>query len=199
MVSGFDRYFQIAPCFRDEDARADRSPGEFYQLDVEMSFVDAGRRVRARSSRCWPASSRSSRTGRSRRRRFRASRTTTRWSMYGSDKPDLRNPIKAADVSELFRGSAFAVFAKAVEAGGVVRAIPAPGAAEQSRSFFDKTVGVGESLGLGGPGLRRRGRARRRDRSRSICPRSSARRIFDARGRQARATRCSSSRGRPRR
>ena len=70
--------------------------------------------------------------------------------MYGSDKPDLRNPIRAADVTEIFRGSEFAVFAQAVEEGASVRAIPAPGAAEKSRSFFDKTVGLGESLGLGG-------------------------------------------------
>jgi aspartyl-tRNA synthetase len=70
--------------------------------------------------------------------------------MYGSDKPDLRNPIRAADVTEIFRGSEFAVFARAVEDGAVVRAIPAPGAADKSRSFFDKTVGLAESLGLGG-------------------------------------------------
>jgi len=69
---------------------------------------------------------------------------------YGSDKPDLRNPIRASDVSSFFRGSSFAVFAAAVEAGDVVRAIPAPGAADRPRSFFDKTVGLGESLGLGG-------------------------------------------------
>src|SRR6185295_16226506 len=70
--------------------------------------------------------------------------------LYGSDKPDLRNPIKAADVTEHFRGSEFAVFARAVEEGAVVRAIPAPGAADRSRSFFDKTVGLAETLGLGG-------------------------------------------------
>src|SRR4029077_10881519 len=70
--------------------------------------------------------------------------------MYGSDKPDLRNPIKAADVTEIFRGSEFAVFARAVEEGSVVRAIPAPGAGDRPRSFFDKTVGLAESLGLGG-------------------------------------------------
>src|SRR6185369_6887444 len=70
--------------------------------------------------------------------------------MYGSDKPDLRNPIKAADVTEIFRASEFAVFANAVEAGSVVRAIRAPGAGEKSRSFFDKTVGLAETLGLGG-------------------------------------------------
>src|SRR6185436_19597464 len=71
-------------------------------------------------------------------------------AMYGSDKPDLRNPIKAADVTEIFRGSEFAVFARAVEKGAVVRAIRAPGAGEKSRSFFDKTVGLAETLVLGG-------------------------------------------------
>src|SRR4249919_1543675 len=124
MVAGFDRYFQIAPCFRDEDARADRSPGEFYQLDVELSFVTQ------------PP--------------FPRIAYDDAMAMYGSDKPDLRNPIKAADVTEVFRGSEFAVFARAVEEGAVVRAIPAPGAGEKSRSFFDKTVGLAETLGLGG-------------------------------------------------
>jgi aspartyl-tRNA synthetase len=149
MVSGFDRYFQIAPCFRDEDARADRSPGEFYQLDVEMSFVTqddvfaaiepvlAG--VFAEYS-SWAVSPTP----------FPRIAYDDAMVMYGSDKPDLRNPIKAADVSDLFRGSPFAVFAQAVEEGGVVRAIPAPGAADRPRSFFDKTVGLGESLGLAG-------------------------------------------------
>src|SRR5437764_13941469 len=71
-------------------------------------------------------------------------------AMYGSDKPDLSNPIKAVDVTDIFRGSGFAVFAKAVEEGSVVRAITAPGAGDKSRSFFDKTVGLAETLGLGG-------------------------------------------------
>ena len=71
-------------------------------------------------------------------------------TMYGTDKPDLRNPLRASDVTEIFRQSEFAVFARAVDEGAVIRAIRAPGAADRSRSFFDKTVGVGESLGLGG-------------------------------------------------
>jgi aspartyl-tRNA synthetase len=149
MVSGFDRYFQIAPCFRDEDARADRSPGEFYQLDVEMSFVTqddvfgaiepvlAGVFTEFSDWTVSPAP-------------FPRIAYEDAMVMYGSDKPDLRNPIKAADVSEFFHGSPFAVFAQVVAEGGVVRAIPAPGAADRSRSFFDKTVGVGESLGLAG-------------------------------------------------
>jgi aspartyl-tRNA synthetase len=149
MVSGFDRYFQIAPCFRDEDARADRSPGEFYQLDVEMSFVTQDDVFAAiepvlagvfREFSDWTVSDTP----------FPRIAYDDAMTMYGTDKPDLRNPIKATDVTELFRGSEFAVFARAVEAGSVVRAIRAPGAADRSRSFFDKMVGLAETLGLGG-------------------------------------------------
>jgi aspartyl-tRNA synthetase len=149
MVAGFDRYFQIAPCFRDEDARADRSPGEFYQLDVELSFVtqdDVFAAIEPVLAGVF--------------QEFSAWRVTEppfpriayddAMVMYGTDKPDLRNPIRASDVTEIFRGSEFAVFARAVEEGASVRAIPAPVAADKSRSFFDKTVGLGESLGLGG-------------------------------------------------
>ena len=141
MVSGFDRYFQIAPCFRDEDARADRSPGEFYQLDVELSFVTQDDVFAAIEPVLagvfgefsdWKTSTPP----------FPRIAYDDAIAMYGSDKPDLRNPIKATDVTEIFRGSEFAVFAKAVEEGSVVRAIRAPGAAERSRSFFDKTVGL---------------------------------------------------------
>jgi aspartyl-tRNA synthetase len=149
MVSGFDRYFQIAPCFRDEDARADRSPGEFYQLDVELSFVTQDDVFAAiepvlagvfREFSDWAVSDTP----------FPRIRYEDAMVMYGSDKPDLRNPIKAADVTDLFHGSDFAVFAQVVADGGVVRAIPAPGAADKSRSFFDKTVALAGTLGLGG-------------------------------------------------
>ena len=120
------------------------------------------------------------------RRRFRASPYDDAMAMYGSDKPDLRNPIKARRRHRgLPRTRSSPSSRKAVEEGAVVRAIRAPGAAEKSRSFFDKTVGLGESLGLGGLAYIVAGRARRRDRSRSICPRSGATRIFDGRGRQA--------------
>jgi aspartyl-tRNA synthetase len=149
MVAGFDRYFQIAPCFRDEDARADRSPGEFYQLDVEMSFVtqdDVFAAIEPVLSGVfsefsdWTVSSPP----------FPRIKYDEAIAEYGTDKPDLRNPIRAVDVSDVFRDSAFAVFARAVAEGSVVRAIRAPGAADRSRSFFDKTVGLAESLGLGG-------------------------------------------------
>ncbi|MEC7257263.1 MAG: aspartate--tRNA ligase, partial [Pseudomonadota bacterium] len=128
MVSGFDKYFQIAPCFRDEDPRADRSPTDFYQLDMEMSFVTqqdvfdtispviagvfeefgGGRAVDAPNE--WPQIS---------------YKDAALW--YGTDKPDLRNPIKMQVVSEHFRGSGFAIFAKLLEQDGTeIRAIPAP-------------------------------------------------------------------------
>jgi aspartyl-tRNA synthetase len=149
MVAGFDRYFQIAPCFRDEDARADRSPGEFYQLDVELSFVtqdDVFAAIEPVLAGVFGEFSDWSVTPPP----FPRIAYDDAMVMYGSDKPDLRNPIKAVDVTEIFRGSEFAVFAKAVEEGSVVRAIRAPGAGEKSRSFFDKTVGLAETLGLGG-------------------------------------------------
>jgi aspartyl-tRNA synthetase len=151
MISGFDRYFQIAPCFRDEDARADRSPGEFYQLDVEMSFVtqddvfDAVGPVIAgvfQEFSDWDVTP------------YPFPKITYHDSMlhYGSDKPDLRNPIRIQDVTEVFAGGGFAVFAKAIESKkAVVRAIPAPGAAAQPRSYFDKMVAFAQ--GLGAPGL----------------------------------------------
>jgi aspartyl-tRNA synthetase len=149
MVAGFDRYFQIAPCFRDEDARSDRSPGEFYQLDVEMSFVTQDDVFAAigpvlegvfREFSDWQVTANP----------FPCIPYDVAMVKYGTDKPDLRNPVEATDVTELFRDSQFAVFAKAVAAGQVVRAIRAPGAAERSRSFFDKTVEAGQSLGLAG-------------------------------------------------
>jgi len=150
MVAGFDRYFQIAPCFRDEDARADRSPGEFYQLDFEMSFVtqddvfaaiepvlhgvfDEFSKGRAVTAPPFP-------------------RITYKDSMlkYGSDKPDLRNPIEISDVTEIFRGGPFAVFAKSIESGAVVRAIPAPGAGTRARSFFDSANQWAKDEGFAG-------------------------------------------------
>ena len=152
MVAGFDRYFQIAPCFRDEDARADRSPGEFYQLDVELSFVtqdDVFAAIEPVLAGVFKEFSTFS-PGNVSEPPFPRISYDDAMTMYGTDKPDLRNPLRAVDVTDLFRQSEFAVFARAVEEGSVIRAIRAPGAADRSRSFFDKTVGVGESLGLGG-------------------------------------------------
>ena len=150
MVSGFDRYFQIAPCFRDEDARADRSPGEFYQLDLEMSFVeqdDVFAAIEPVLSGLFSEFSDWKVTPPP----FPRIPYEEAMVAYGSDKPDLRNPIRAVDVTEIFRESGFAVFAKSVAAGKVVRAVVAPRAAEKSRdSFFDKTEEAGKALGLAG-------------------------------------------------
>lgn len=150
MVSGFDKYFQIAPCFRDEDPRADRSPTDFYQLDMEMSFVEqqdvfdtiqpvlrgvfeefgGGRKVDAD----WPQI---------------PYRDAMNW--YGTDKPDLRCPIKMQDVSEHFRGSGFAIFAKLLEQEGTeIRAIPAPTGG--SRKFCDRMNAFAQKEGLPGMG-----------------------------------------------
>jgi aspartyl-tRNA synthetase len=154
-VAGFDRYFQIAPCFRDEDPRADRSPTDFYQLDVEMSFVTQddvfaavqpvlqglfehfgkGRKVHAD----WPRI---------------AYRDSLKW--FGSDKPDLRNPIRMQDVSEHFQGSGFAIFAKLLEQdGNEVRAIPAPkgpSGEPVGRKFCDRMNAFAQQQGLPGMG-----------------------------------------------
>ena len=140
MVAGFDRYFQIAPCFRDEDARADRSPGEFYQLDLEMSFVtqeDVFAAVEPVLNGVFQefSNGRTINPGPFPRIAYAESMLK-----YGSDKPDLRNPIVIADVSEEFADATveFKAFKGVVAQGGVVRAIPAPGAGAQPRSFFDK-------------------------------------------------------------
>ncbi|SFD70752.1 aspartate--tRNA ligase [Roseivivax sediminis] len=152
MVSGFDKYFQIAPCFRDEDPRADRSPTDFYQLDMEMSFVEqqdvfdavapvmagvfeefgGGRKVDAPES--WPQIP-----------------YAEALRKYGTDKPDLRNPIEMQDVSEHFRGSGFAIFAKLLEQDGTeIRAIPAPTGG--SRKFCDRMNAFAQKEGLPGMG-----------------------------------------------
>lgn len=151
MVSGFDRYFQIAPCFRDEDARADRSPGEFYQLDFEMAFATQEDVFAAiepvlqgvfeefgQGKTVTPAP-------------FPRIPYDTALLHYGSDKPDLRNPIMIHDVTPVFQGSDFAIFHKAIEKGAVVRAIPAPQAAARPRSFFDKLNSWAQEMGM--PGL----------------------------------------------
>ncbi|MCA8897087.1 MAG: aspartate--tRNA ligase [Hyphomonas sp.] len=144
MVSGFDRYFQIAPCFRDEDARADRSPGEFYQLDIEMSFVtqddvfgaiEPVMRGVFEEFANWEGKGRSVPA-----EPFPHIPYAEAMLKYGSDKPDLRIPIECSDVSDVVTREdvTLGVFKKIVDSGGIVRAIPAPATAEQPRSFFDK-------------------------------------------------------------
>jgi len=151
MVSGFDKYFQIAPCFRDEDARADRSPGEFYQLDVEMSFVtqeDVFAALEPVLAGLFEEFS-----------DFKVTkppfpRIPYKESLlkYGSDKPDLRNPIEIQDVTDVFKGGGFGLFASLIEKGCVVRAIPAPGAGVHARSFFDKMNDWARGEGFAGLG-----------------------------------------------
>jgi aspartyl-tRNA synthetase len=146
MVSGFDRYFQIAACFRDEDARADRSPGEFYQLDLEMSYVtqdDVFKVVEDVIAGVFKEFSKQ-KVDEIPFRRI-AYRDAMVW--YGSDKPDLRIPITMTDVSGIFRAAGFDAFRQAVEKGEVVRAIPVAGIAGQPRSFFDKLVEHAKELG----------------------------------------------------
>jgi aspartyl-tRNA synthetase len=139
MVAGFDRYFQIAPCFRDEDARADRSPGEFYQLDFEMSFVtqdDVFNAIEPVLAGLFAEFA----NGKSVTPAGEFPRIPYRESLlkYGSDKPDLRNPLLIADVGSHFVGSGFGLFAGLVDKGMKVRAVPAPRTAEKSRKFFDE-------------------------------------------------------------
>jgi aspartyl-tRNA synthetase len=152
MVAGFDRYFQIAPCFRDEDARADRSPGEFYQLDVEMSFVTQEDVFEALEPVLRGVFEEFG-GGRAVTQKFPIIPYAKALLDYGVDKPDLRNPIKIADVTEIFSRDdvTFNAFKNVIKTGGVVRAIPAPGAAKQPRSFFDKLNDWAK--GEGAPGL----------------------------------------------
>jgi len=139
MVAGFDRYFQIAPCFRDEDPRADRLPGEFYQLDVEMSFVTQDD-VFSTMEPVIRGTFADFAEGKAVTDTFPRIKYFDAMLKYGSDKPDLRNPLVIVDVSEEFAREevTFNAFRNVVKAGGVVRAIPATGAASQPRSFFDK-------------------------------------------------------------
>ncbi len=152
MVAGFDRYFQIAPCFRDEDARADRSPGEFYQLDVEMSFVTQ-EDVFAAIEPVLRGLFEEFGGGRPVTQKFPLIPYAEALLKYGSDKPDLRNPLLIAEVSAEFARDdvSFNAFKNVIKTGGVVRAIPAPGAGAQPRSFFDKLNDWAKAEGA--PGL----------------------------------------------
>ena len=138
MVAGFDRYFQIAPCFRDEDPRADRLPGEFYQLDLEMSFVtqeevwETMEPVIQGTFAAFAGDKHVTPAG-----EFPRIPYDEAMLKYGSDKPDLRNPLIISDVSSHFTQSGFGLFEKIVGGGGVVRVIPAPATHEKSRKFFD--------------------------------------------------------------
>lgn len=150
-IAGFDRYFQIAPCFRDEDLRADRLL-EFYQLDLEMSFVDL-RDIQAVGNELMPAMIREFVPNAKIHPEIPHISFEEAMLKYGCDKPDLRNPIIIHDVTDVFRGSDFGIFANAIENGAVVRAIPAPNSADKARSWFDKLGDYAvKELGLGGLG-----------------------------------------------
>jgi aspartyl-tRNA synthetase len=153
MVAGFDRYFQIAACFRDEDARADRSPGEFYQLDLEMSFVTQ-EDVFAAVEPVMRGVFEEFAGGKPVTPKFPLIPYKEARLKYGSDKPDLRNPLAIADLTEEFNAASvtFNAFKRVIAAGGVVRAVPAPGAASQPRSFFDK-LNDWARQDMGAPGL----------------------------------------------
>jgi aspartyl-tRNA synthetase len=152
MTSGFDRYFQIAPCFRDEDSRADRSPGEFYQLDVEMAFVTQDDVFDALSPVLAGVFEEFARGRPVTKPPFPRIAYADAMLKYGSDKPDLRNPLLISDVTEAFKGSSFGLFARNIEKGAVVRAIPAPGSADHPRSWFDKLNEWAREQGAGGLG-----------------------------------------------
>jgi aspartyl-tRNA synthetase len=153
MVAGFDRYFQIAPCFRDEDPRADRLPGEFYQLDLEMSFVtqeeiwDTMEPVMAGVFEAFADGKKVTPAG-----QFPRIPHSKAMLDYGTDKPDLRNPLIIYDVTDHFKTSGFGLFERIVEGGGVVRAIPAPKTADKSRKFFDDMNEWARSEGHAGLG-----------------------------------------------
>jgi len=148
MVAGFNRYFQIAPCFRDEDLRADRTP-EFYQLDMEMSFVEQEDVFKAIEPVLKTIF-----------KKYGVKKTSDEnfihisyeeaMLKYGIDKPDLRNPILISDATNIFRGSDFSIFAKQIEQGATIRAIPAPKCAAQPRSFFDKMIEFAQGNGAKG-------------------------------------------------
>jgi aspartyl-tRNA synthetase len=150
MVAGFDRYFQIAPCFRDEDARADRSPGEFYQLDIELSFVSRDDIFAAIEPVLYGLFKEFSDFDVT-PPPFPRIRYADAIASYGSDKPDLRNPLVLRDVTSLMARSGFKTFSDAAESGAAVVALVAPGAASRPRRFFDDATQKAQSVGARTP------------------------------------------------
>lgn len=146
MVSGFDRYFQIAPCFRDEDSRADRSPGEFYQLDYELSFATQEDVFRVTEDVIYDTFTKFSDKKVS-SKPFKRITYADAMLKYGSDKPDLRNPLEIVDISDIFENSGFTAFE-----GKTVRAITVPNCSSQPRKFFDKMQDFALSIGMKGLG-----------------------------------------------
>ncbi len=151
MISGFDKYFQIAPCFRDEDARADRSPGEFYQLDIEMSFVNQKDIFNVLEKLLNNVFKKFS-NKKIQNEKFPQITYLDAMIKYGTDKPDLRNPLEICDLTEIFKRKdvEFELFKKLVEEGSIVRAIVTKKTNSKSRSFFDNIDKWAKSEGSGG-------------------------------------------------
>jgi aspartyl-tRNA synthetase len=148
MVAGFDKYFQIAPCFRDEDLRADRSP-EFYQLDIEMSFVTQEEIFSTIEPVMYEIFNKFG-SKKLHDKNFIRIPYSEAMLKYGIDKPDLRNPLIICDTTNIFVGSGFSIFTSQIEKGSIIRAIPAPQTASQPRSFFDKMIEFAQSNGAKG-------------------------------------------------
>ncbi|HRU00699.1 MAG TPA: aspartate--tRNA ligase, partial [Victivallales bacterium] len=149
MVSGFDKYFQIAPCFRDEDARADRSPGEFYQLDLEMSFVEQDDIFAVVEKIMFHIFSKFG-NKKVDNPPFPKIPYKEALEKYGTDKPDLRNPLKMIDLTEIFKNTSFNAFANVVKNGGSVKAISVKGISDKPRKFYDDMIAFAQSVGAKG-------------------------------------------------
>ena len=152
MIAGFDKYFQIAPCFRDEDSRADRSPGEFYQLDYEMSFATQEDIFNTLEPVLFDVFTKLSKNFHISKPPFKKIPFDECVAKYGNDKPDLRNPLILSNVTDIFKDSSFKLFAESINKGSIVIAIPAPDTKDQPRAFFDKLNSWAKSEDQGGMG-----------------------------------------------
>jgi len=152
MIAGFDKYFQIAPCFRDEDSRADRSPGEFYQLDYEMSFVTQEDVFNALEPVLFDVFTKLAKNFLISKPPFKKIPFDECVEKYGNDKPDLRNPLILSNVTDIFKDSSFKLFAESISKEAIVIAIPAPDTKDHPRKFFDKLNSWAKSEGQGGMG-----------------------------------------------
>ena len=152
MIAGFDKYFQIAPCFRDEDSRADRSPGEFYQLDYEMSFATQEDVFNALETVLFDVFTKLTKNFLVSKPPFKKIPFDECVEKYGNDKPDLRNPLILSNVTDIFKNSSFKLFADSINKGSIVIAIPAPDTKDQPRAFFDKLNSWAKSEDQGGMG-----------------------------------------------
>ena len=152
MIAGFDKYFQIDPCFRDEDSRADRSPGEFYQLDYEMSFATQEDVFNALETVLFDVFTKLTKNFLVSKPPFKKIPFDECVEKYGNDKPDLRNPLILSNVTDIFKNSSFKLFADSINKGSIVIAIPAPDTKDQPRAFFDKLNSWAKSEDQGGMG-----------------------------------------------